>query len=106
VARDEAREGTLVGVRGEGLEKVCRALGDSFSGSSVRDSGYRKIWSCTSSTQAADGTQMIQAPFRRVGVTSARAALIGFQHGRCSHCQEPLTSLLRDVHVDPVYPLR
>jgi 5-methylcytosine-specific restriction endonuclease McrA len=54
---------------------------------------------------SADGAQILQAPFRRASVTSARAALTGFQHGRCFYCHEPLTSLPRGVHVDHVYPI-
>lgn len=54
---------------------------------------------------SADGTQILQAPFSRAPVTSARAALSGFQHGRCFYCHEPLTTLARSVHVDHLYPL-
>jgi 5-methylcytosine-specific restriction endonuclease McrA len=54
---------------------------------------------------STDGDQILQAPFGRTSVTSARAALSGFQHGRCFYCNEPLTSLPRAVHVDHFYPI-
>jgi len=50
-----------------------------------------------------DGTQFL-APARRVAVTGARAALIGFQHGRCFYCQALTAEASRSVHVDHVYP--
>jgi 5-methylcytosine-specific restriction endonuclease McrA len=54
---------------------------------------------------SADGAQVLQAPLGRAPVTSARAALSGFQHGRCFYCHELLTSIARGVHVDHVYPV-
>ncbi|MCU1591965.1 MAG: hypothetical protein JWP11_3221 [Frankiales bacterium] len=52
---------------------------------------------------SADGQQLL-APIRRVAVAGARAALIGFQHGRCFYCRIPVGDTLRSVHVDHVYP--
>ncbi|GAB7190962.1 hypothetical protein NUM3379_16690 [Kineococcus sp. NUM-3379] len=53
---------------------------------------------------SVDG-ETLQAPvIRRAHVASARHALVGFQHGRCFYCHQPLTTLERDVHVDHVFP--
>jgi len=41
---------------------------------------------------------------RRAPVAQARTALVGFQHGRCFYCREPLSALDGSVHVDHVYP--
>ena len=37
-------------------------------------------------------------------VTGAREGLMGFQHGRCFYCHDPLAEDFRNVHVDHVYP--
>lgn len=50
-----------------------------------------------------DGQQLL-APVRRVAVASARAALIGFQHGRCFCCQAAADDGSLSLHVDHVYP--
>ncbi|WP_324276837.1 HNH endonuclease [Blastococcus brunescens] len=52
---------------------------------------------------SADGEHLL-TPIRRVAVAGAREALIGFQHGRCFYCGEPVTLAAGAVHVDHVYP--
>ncbi|MGK5112779.1 HNH endonuclease [Geodermatophilus sp. CPCC 205506] len=52
---------------------------------------------------SADGERLL-TPARRVALAGAREALIGFQHGRCFYCAEPITLDVAAVHVDHVYP--
>jgi len=49
-------------------------------------------------------TGRLVSPARRVALTSLRAAISGFQHGRCFYCNQPLGDLGPDVHVDHVFP--
>lgn len=52
----------------------------------------------------SDDLQMIVDPIRRAPVAQSRSSLVGFQHGRCFYCGEPILSLENEVHVDHVVP--
>jgi hypothetical protein len=52
----------------------------------------------------SDDLRTVLTPTRRVALTSARSAIVGFQHGRCFYCAAPLEVLDYQVHVDHVYP--
>lgn len=67
------------------------------------DAGIGRHLVSSGVTVSADGREFL-APARRVTVTGAREALMGFQHGRCFYCHEPLAEEVRGVHVDHVYP--
>ncbi|MGY1684965.1 HNH endonuclease [Geodermatophilus sp. SYSU D00867] len=43
-------------------------------------------------------------PTRRIALAGVREGLIGFQHGRCFYCTDPVTLAAAAVHVDHVYP--
>jgi len=67
---------------------------DSGIGASLRSVGL---------LTSDDGEYLIDH-IRRGQVSKSRAALIGFQHGRCLLCMEPIENLYKDVHVDHTYP--
>ena len=52
----------------------------------------------------SDNAELLLDRVRRAPVAKARSALVGFQHGRCFYCQQPIRDLDVDVHVDHVYP--
>lgn len=49
-------------------------------------------------------TGEVLTPGKRVSLTSVRPLVIGFQHGRCFYCHEPLGDLYgSNIHVDHVF---
>lgn len=96
------------------------------SGISGRGAAFNVGWqgevawvpdACTDSFDAEIGSSLVRAGLlvstdselvldlvRRAPVGQTRAALIGFQYGRCFYCRTSLDNLLAGVHVDHVYP--
>jgi hypothetical protein len=108
-------------IQGRGPNRIVRLTPDlqavAASGTGLLDEELESRWRIVeASFDAGIGRSLVRqgvdvdvetggliARTRRVPLTSLRSAIVGFQHGRCFYCNQPLGDLGPDVHVDHVF---